>query len=55
VPAVFTVSLSAFIGAALIHRYLVQRAKTAKVVDSFADERPDAFPITSPLDVISES
>ena len=55
VPAVFAVSLSAFIGAALIHRYLVQRAKTAKVVDSFADERPDAFPITSPLDVISES
>jgi MFS family permease len=55
VEFVYMVSVMSLAGAALIHRYLVARAKRMPVPAGFDDQSVDAFPITSPLAVISET
>lgn len=55
VEFVYMVSVVSLTGAALIHRYLVARAKRMPVPAGFDDQPVDAFPITSPLAVISET
>ena len=53
VESVFLLALLAFVGVALIHRYLVARSKTHPAPAGFDDEPVDAFPVTSPLDAIA--
>jgi MFS family permease len=55
VEFVYVVSVLSLTGAALIHRYLVARAKRTPTPAGFDNQPVDAFPITSPLAVISES
>jgi MFS family permease len=53
VESVFVLALLAFVGVSLIHRYLVQRSKIHPAPAGYDDEPVDAFPVTSPLDVIT--
>lgn len=55
VEFVYVISVLSLIGAALIHRSLVARAKSRSAPAAFDDKPVDAFPITSPLAVISPS
>ena len=55
VESVFLPALLAFVGVALIHRYLVNRSKSLPPVPGYDDQPVDAFPVTSPQAAISES
>ncbi|MDE2409873.1 MAG: hypothetical protein KGL72_06160, partial [Actinomycetales bacterium] len=55
VEFVYVISVVSLMGAALIHRYLVARAKSRPAPAGYDDQPVDAFPITSPLAAISES
>jgi len=55
VPFVFGLPIMSFVAAAVIAGYVVRRSATLKPVAEFGESKPvDAFPVTSPVAVITE-
>lgn len=61
VPFVYLIPVACFVGSAIISAYIIKRAKALRAagklsaqVEAQADQPVDAFPITSPLAIITE-